>query len=142
MCICNCHLWFFIVTSILPFFQCLNYLEPLSTNINSCCPIYTGLSEFILIPQLIFLIVAILHLYPFLQSFNPMYFIYLSTDSLYYLKEIMIFQNEFSYLLQLTTFELFPFSKPFFPSIFLLFSLQTKLYTQTSHLSQVRTLTP
>lgn len=141
MLICNCHLRFFIVTSILLFFQCLNYLKPLLTNRNSCCPIYPGFSEFICILQLIFLIIAILYLYSFLQLSIPMYFIYLSTDNLYYLKEIMTFQNELPYSLQLT-FELFPFSKTLLSLHLPFLFIKTKLYTQTSHPPQSRTLTP
>lgn len=118
MWICNCHLWLFIMTSFFPpFFQCLNNLEPLSSNINSYCQSYTGLSEFIPIPYLIFLIFcystplsfsSIIQYHVFYLSFNLWSLLFEKNHD---------FPEWTPYLLQLTMSELhFPNHLFFFTS--------------------------
>lgn len=135
MWICNCHLWLFIMTSFFPpFFQCLNNLEPLSSNINSYCQSYTGLSEFIPIPLLIFLIIcystplsfsSIIQYHAFYLSFNLWSLLFEKNHD---------FPEWTPYLLQLTMSELFPFSKPpFFLHLPLLFIID-KIVTSYSDL--------
>ena len=124
------------------FSQYLNYLELLSPNINSCCLISKGLLQLIINPYLIFLIITILYFYPSPQLFSPMYLIFFSIASFYYLKEIMIFQNELPYLLQLTSFQPFQFSKPLSPHLLILFMVDKTVISKTSYSSWAVTLTP
>lgn len=132
----------FHLDSYLASSQYLNYLELLSPNINSCCLISKGILQLITSPYLIFLIITILYFYLSSQLFSPMYLIFFSIDSFYYLKEIMIFQNELPYLLQLNSFQPFQFSKPLFPHLLILFMVDKTVISHTSYSSGAMTLTP
>lgn len=115
------HLWIFILTDILPLFQCLKYLQLLRPNINLYCPVSRGL------PQYMHSIVYFPHnfysiLYPSFQPFSILSFFQLIffitwKKSLFPRMSFLIYHN------WLHHFVSFPNHSPGNP-VFTLFSLR------------------